>query len=148
MKLIALFISFFCFNTAFATVDVQGEVTIVVSDYNSDGEYFLRTVPTDYCVGIDSYAIAMAITMPVTINSGYGCGAKVSKSQVNEATCAKINVEEVELSNGSIDTQSIKVRKDLSKCGEKSRNIKFVEALDNAIKNSFISKGYKIVELK
>jgi hypothetical protein len=144
MKIFAMLAAILICNLAQASVDRQVEVTIVVENYHVDGEYFLRTVPADFCIGSELHSVAQAITMPVGIKSGYGCGAaRVSHTQVNAATCAKINVDDLVMAS-----PDIVVRKDLTKCGAKAKDKKFVETLDQAIRNSYIANGYNNIVIK
>ena len=140
MKLLSILSIVISTQFALATVDIQGQATIVVESYHDDG-FFLRTVPTDYCVGIGSYALAIAITQPVTIKSNYGCGGDAFNTQINAASCAVVS---------ALETQShkhIAVKRDISKCGELANNPRFVKALDDAIYNTFNANGYQVVSI-
>jgi hypothetical protein len=128
------------------TLDMQGEATIVVKDYHT-GNYFLRTVPTDFCIGMPSHALALAITQPVLIKSNYGCGhdeALIQDTQVNAASCAKITVKMVSTLGKAGNHQSIRVEKDLSNCGEKAIDKSFLNTLDKAILNTFNANGFQV----
>lgn len=131
--------------TAQATVDVQGVATIVVENYHEEDTYFLRTVPTDFCVGVFPSALASSITQPVTINAGYGCGGGEGPVQINAATCARVHVEEPV--GGASRGRSVRIRTDLSACSDKlSQSAKFREALRNAVTNTFSASGYSPVQ--
>ena len=132
-------------SLSFATHDVLGEVTIVVEDYNSESGYSLKTVPTDYCVGIESYSLATAITQPVTIKTNYGCGTPAFDKQINEAVCAKVNVNEVNNPDGSHNHRTVSIDLDLSGCGAKASDFHFVRVLTDAIYKSYNDQGLQIV---
>lgn len=144
---ILILVSILC-GSALATVDVQSQATIVVENFDS-GEYFLQTVPAEYCVGIDSLTLATAITQPVTIRSNYGCGSDmISESQVNAATCATVTAEEVTNPDGSYNFKNVSIKIDVSKCGDKKNNKKFTDALEKAVYNTYNASGYQVVNLK
>lgn len=148
MKTIIILIASLFTVGAMATVDVQGEATIVVEEVQESGSYFLRTVPTEYCVGIDSYALATAITQPVMIKTNYGCGHSgdmIGEAQVNAATCAVISANEENNADGSYNPRTVSIKVDLSKCGAKASNNNFVRAVENAVHNSFNANRYQVV---
>lgn len=135
--------------TTNATVDIQGQATIVVKNFSE--EYFLQTVPTSFCIGIESFSLADAITQPVKIKSRYGCGNPSSFSreeQINQATCAKLTAQEIPNDDGSYNPYTVSVKKDLSLCGGKAIDPDFVKALDRAIYNTYNANGYQVVRLK
>lgn len=133
--------------TSFATFDMQGEATIVVESYYEDSGYHLKTVPTDMCVGVLPSSLALAITKPVTIKSNYGCGSgMIHDTQINAATCAKVEAEEVDNPDGSYNQYTVAVTMDISGCGKKAADKNFVKALTQAIYNTLNSNGYQIVK--
>lgn len=148
MKTFYLLIALSLIQPTHATVDIQGQATIVVK--NDSEEYFVQTVPTSFCIGIESFSLAEAITKPVVIKSKYGCGnpAFMERSvQVNEATCAKLSATEVPNSDGSFNPYTVSIKKDLSQCGDKAKNPDFLDALDRAIDNTYRANNYQIVKL-
>lgn len=150
MKSLLLVIAVFFIPSVYGTVSVQGEAMIVVEDYHTGG-YGVQRVPTDYCIGTASEALAIAITQPVTIKSNYGCGHSSSMmldTQVNAAICASISVEEVPSKDGSYNNTKVKIKKDLSKCKLKAKEASFVNALNQAIRKTYIMNGYQVVEIQ
>jgi len=154
MKIITfLMLALFCVN-AFATVDVQGQATIVVENYHAEGEgrdaFFLQVVPTDFCVGIGSLALATAITQPVSIKANYGCGHSgnmIVDAQVNAATCAVVTATETTNADGSYNGTIVNVSLDVSGCGEKANNKYFVNTLIDAIYATYNQNGYQVTGL-
>lgn len=145
LKLLSTLVIVMGASAAQATFDVQGVATIVVENYHEEDTYFLRTVPTDFCVGLFPSAIASSITQPVTINAGYGCGGGEGPVQVNAATCARVHVEEP--ASGTSRGRSVRIRTDLSACSDRlSQSAKFREALRNAVTNTFNASGYSPVQ--
>ena len=138
--LLSIFVVSFALNS-FATVDMQADVAIVTYGYDLE-EFRIVSVPAEFCVGIPAYALAQAITQPVSIKTNYGCGTAALDSQINEASCAVISVTESEVSYDLVD-----VKMDLSFCGDKATNDSFVRALNQAIYKTFNDNGLQIRSL-
>lgn len=146
----ALLASLLLFSFAFsaqATVDVQTRVYIVSKDIQGeDDEFILERVPAQMCVGIFPLAMAQAIVQPVKIQTNYGCGAPTFEDDINAASCAKIDAEEVFTKDATGDKVRLKV--DLSACGELKDNKGFKKTLRSAITRTFRSIKTEIVSLE
>ena len=149
MKTIIFALSTLFTLNAFATVDAQTEVYIVVGSYHEESEYMVQKVPASFCLGELTSALTQAITQPVIIKSNYGCGSMmVYDEQINAATCAAIspsNTVYPEIDNSNWEVQArTDIRVSLSACGDRANDEAFARAVTEAVYKTFNENGIQI----
>lgn len=132
--------------SALATVDVNTNITILIKHNNNESGFELNQVPADFCVGIPSLTLGTAMTQPVTITAGYGCGMAPQSLQINLLTCAKIEAEEVANDDGSYNWRKVKVAADVSNCGELLYDESFGYYVEQAVYKTWNDHGLQIVD--
>lgn len=145
MKFLITVLASTFFLNAYATVDVSTNITVVVVDYNEVSGFNLNKVPADFCVGIAPLALAMAITQPVTIKTGYGCGMPAIEAQVNVLNCATIEATEVVNPDGSYNARNVTVSADLRNCSEFLAQEYFESYVERAVFATWNDHGFQVV---
>ncbi|HLE12500.1 MAG: hypothetical protein A2504_07585 [Bdellovibrionales bacterium RIFOXYD12_FULL_39_22] len=122
--------------TAFATVDGQTRVFLVVQDVNSE-EFFVERAPIIGCYGLPYGPQLVQFTAEYSAPSNVGCGMHGVVDNINYLTCAKVlNTRE------SANYMSlVEMTLDISGC-EAKNNPQFITMVRTAAKLNFpLKKG-------
>lgn len=125
----------FSASQAFATVDGNDRVYLVVEDINGDfdqPDYIVERAPIIGCYGLAQGARLSAWVTEYRATQNVGCGGNPIFENINSLTCATIAE-----SKESDDYSSFsEITLDISKCEQKN-NPKFVKAIEASARKNF-----------
>lgn len=117
---------------AFATIDTNARVYIVVQHVQDNEEFFVERVPIIGCYGLVQGPQLVAFTQEYKVPSSVGCGSKQIEENINYLTCAKV----VSFKESEDFVSFSEITLDISKC-EAKNNPKFITMLRTAAKLNF-----------
>lgn len=122
-------------TSAFATVDGNHNLFIMVQDINS-GEYYVQRAPIIGCWGLSKGPELMQLTSPYKV-SYIGCATQ-SEENINVLTCSKVVSY-----NESDDFSTFKeISLDISNCVDKG-NPDFIATVRKVVQINFATKTVK-----
>ena len=126
-------------TSAFATVDGNHNLFIMVQDINSE-EYYVQKAPVIGCWGLAKGPELMQLTSPYKV-SNVGCGSNTEEN-INVLTCAKIiSYDE------SDDFSTFKeITLDISNCDGRG-NADFIATVKKVVQMNFATKTVKTPKL-
>lgn len=128
---------------AFATVDANDRVFIVVQHVQDDQDFFLERAPIVGCYGLAQGARLVAFTSQYKVPTNIGCGSPAIEENINALSCATL-VDSKE----SADYMSFsEITLDISKCPAKN-NAKFITMVRTAAMKNFPQTNRREVVLK